>query len=103
VDCLKEVISRRFKRTHHAWPKPNLILVDGGKAQVNAVKSTLIFDIPIVGIAKGKTRKKNEFIFDKTNKKLSALVNKNSQLLIKVRNEAHRFAIGYQKKLRKIE
>lgn len=96
VDCLKEILMRRMK--HIEWPMPDLILVDGGKPQVNAIKEILKegkFNIPVVGIAKGPERKKNEFFFDKDN----FFVLKNQGLLIRVRDEAHRFAIKYQRSL----
>jgi len=96
VDCLKEILERRLK--HAEWPMPDLILVDGGKPQVSTIKKVLgnsNFKIPVVGIAKGPDRKKNEFFFDKNND----FVEKNENLLIRVRDEAHRFAINYQRKL----
>jgi excinuclease ABC subunit C len=96
VDCLKEVMERRLN--HPDWPMPDYVLVDGGKPQVNAIKQVLkerSFSIPVVGIAKGPERKKNEFFFDKDNH----FVLKNQNLLIRARDEAHRFAINYQRKL----
>jgi excinuclease ABC subunit C len=117
VDCLKEIITRRF---NNSWPLPDIILVDGGVPQVNAIKNTLNIvgaqnlvpvgtrhgafpaKIPIIGLAKGPTRKKNEFIFDHSNKKIADFIQANENLLIHARDEAHRFAISYQKKLRKI-
>lgn len=93
VGMIKEVLRRRFANN---WPLPNLILVDGGKAQVNAAKSIIEeagLIIPIVGLAKGPQRKKNEFfgnIPDWTTK----------ENLIKVRDEVHRFAISYHRDLR---
>lgn len=90
---LREVLRRRFK---NPWPHPDLILVDGGLAQVNCAKEVLRefgLIIPVLGIAKGVKRKNNKFIGitpDATNQKI----------LIKVRDEAHRFAIGYHKKVR---
>jgi len=93
VDCLKEVLERRIK--HLDWPIPDLILVDGGKPQVNAVKKILENKIPIVGIAKGPERKKNEFFFDSD----KDFIERNKELLIKVRDEAHRFAINYQRSI----
>lgn len=90
---LKEILRRRFQNN---WPLPGVILIDGGRGQVNAAKSVLAefgLKIPIVGIAKGPKRKKNEFIGI-----VPADVGKAT--LIKVRNEAHRFAIGYHKKVR---
>jgi len=95
VDCLKEVLERRIK--HVDWPIPDLILVDGGKPQVNAVKKIIEKKVPVVGIAKGPDRKKNEFFFD-TDK---VFIERNKELLIKVRDEAHRFAINYQRDLKR--
>ena len=94
VRMLREVLMRRFKHTE--WEFPQCILIDGGKPQVNEAKEVLKemnISIPVVGIAKGEKRRKNEFIGtipkgieDKT--------------LISVRDEAHRFAIKYHKELR---
>jgi len=91
---LKEVLRRRFQ--HPGWPLPNVVLVDGGRGQVNAAKSVLAelgLKIPVVGIAKGTKRKKNEFIG-------AVPEGVSKATLIKVRDEAHRFAIGYHKKVR---
>ncbi|MDD5752524.1 MAG: UvrB/UvrC motif-containing protein [Candidatus Pacebacteria bacterium] len=96
VDCLREVIERRIK--HKEWSWPQLILVDGGKPQVNTIRK-IINNTFIIGIAKGEKRKKNEFIFGSKNKEFVDWVDKNSNLLIKIRDEAHRFAINYQRKL----
>ncbi|MDD4531696.1 MAG: UvrB/UvrC motif-containing protein [Candidatus Pacebacteria bacterium] len=96
VDCLKEVLSRRMG--HPEWPLPDLILVDGGKPQVNAIKEILKGIVPVIGIAKGPERKKNEFFFDKEGKKW---VEDKETLLIRVRDEAHRFAVGYQRLLKR--
>jgi excinuclease ABC subunit C len=96
VDCLREILERRLK--HVEWSIPDLILVDGGKPQVSTIKKVLKennFNVPVVGIAKGPERKKNEFFFDKNND----FVLNNENLLIRVRDEAHRFAINYQRKL----
>lgn len=103
VDCLKEVLFRRFKNN---WPTPDLILVDGGKPQVNAVKTIIKqcqFNIPVVGIAKGPLRQKNEFIFEQQNKTLAAFVKANQTLLIRARDEAHRFAVSYHHLVHKKE
>ncbi|MDP3725533.1 MAG: GIY-YIG nuclease family protein [Nanoarchaeota archaeon] len=91
---LKEVLERRLK--HKEWPLPDLIVVDGGKGQVGAATSALAeagLKIPVVGIAKGPKRKKNEFFG-----KIQAWTDEDG--LIKVRDEAHRFAISYHKHLR---
>ena len=63
VGMLKEVLGRRL--SHEEWPLPDMILIDGGKGQVSATEEILSesgFIIPVVGIAKGPERKKNEFI-----------------------------------------
>lgn len=101
VDCLKEVLLRRLK--HRDWPLPDLFLVDGGLPQVNAAKQILKtnkINKPIVGIAKGKTRKKSDFYL--TDETLTTWLKQNKNLLIQVRDEAHRFAIKYQRQTRKI-
>ena len=53
VGMIKEILRRRF---NNPWPYPALILIDGGKAQVNAARAVLEefgLKLPIVGIAKG--------------------------------------------------
>jgi excinuclease ABC subunit C len=93
VGMLREVLRRRF---HNDWPLPDLILIDGGKGQVNTAKKILeefSLKIPVVGIAKGAKRKKNEFVGD-----VPSWIGEKT--LIQVRNEAHWFAISYHRKLR---
>ncbi len=100
VGMLTEVLERRFKHGTEptGWSLPNLILIDGGIAQANAAKKVLMragLRIPILGIAKGAERKRNDI--------LGAIPRGSGvtkEILIRVRNEAHRFAIGYHKKLR---
>lgn len=93
IAMLREVLTRRF---HNKWTLPDLLLIDGGQGQVNvanAVLHELGISIPVVGLAKGAERKRNDLIgtlpagFD-------------IGTLIKVRDEAHRFAISYHKRLR---
>jgi excinuclease ABC subunit C len=99
VGMLTEVLMRRFKRgpSSGGWTLPNLVLIDGGLPQVNAARRALFragLKIPIVGIAKGPERKRNDII-GTVPKNISEAV------LIRVRDEAHRFAIGYHKALRR--
>lgn len=104
VDCMEEVITRRLRHTE--WTYPDLFLIDGGKPQVNRVKEVLRkmrVAIPVVGIAKGPDRKKNEFIFGDKSKNLILWVDKNQELLVRVRDEAHRFAIKFQRSLRRLK
>jgi len=91
---IKEVVYRRFK--HPEWTFPNLILVDGGKPQVSAAKS--ICNLPIIGLAK-----REETIVIRTGDSWTEIkLPKNSPALLllqNLRNEAHRFANNYRKKL----
>lgn len=99
---LKEVLRRRF--AHMEWRVPDIILIDGGVHQVNAgiaVLRGLKLRIPIVGIAKGQKRKNNEFIADHLTKKVRDQITPIHNLLITVRDEAHRFANLYHRILRK--
>lgn len=104
VDCLAEVIERRLK--HPEWTLPDIFLIDGGKPQVNRVISILNkhrLNLPVIGIAKGPKRDKNEFILGFDDRKLLLWLQKNKNLLIQVRDEAHRFAITFNRSKRKIQ
>lgn len=94
---LKEVILRRL--THKEWLMPSLIVVDGGKGQVSTVAKifkTMNLNIPIIGLAK----RKETIITQKLNEIRLAHDSPALHLLMRIRNEAHRFAVSYHKKLR---
>jgi excinuclease ABC subunit C len=80
---------------------PNLIIIDGGKGQLSAaceiMKELNLSHIQIVGLAK-----REEEIFFPENKTPMVLDRKSPELFLiqKIRNEAHRFAIEYHRKLR---
>jgi len=109
MHMLKEVLERRFdiKNISKYKKSPEIILIDGGKAQLSVVKSVVPHHIFLMGISKGKKYKRkggrliDEFwIFDKKTKKI---VNKritNSSILVDLRDEAHRFAILFHRKAR---
>lgn len=91
---LKEVIERRLN--HSEWLLPDVLLIDGGAPQVNAVLDVLeahSLRLRVLGLAKGPERKNNDLI---------GILPKGVDLktLINVRDEAHRFAISYHRKLR---
>ena len=89
VASLKEVLSRRLN--HSEWPYPDLILIDGGKGQVNGAREILKgcrLNIPVIGIAKGPERDKDELIGANN-------LSIDKKMLLRVRDEAHRFAIQY--------
>jgi len=102
VAMMKEVMKRRFSMLlRNDYELPDLILVDGGKGQLNAGISVLkelgIENIPIIGLAK-----KFEEIYV-PNKKESIILPRNSPLLKifqQIRDEAHRFAVRLHKKQR---
>lgn len=99
VGMMAEMLQRRLR--HSEWPKPDLILVDGGKGQVSAVAGEVTkkgWKVPVFGLAK-----KMEWLYpaDKEVIKLSRS-SLSLRLLQKIRDEAHRFAIGYHRKLRNI-
>ncbi len=98
---IKEVLLRRFG--HPEWPYPDLILIDGGKAQLNiAIKSKLqnpkSKKIKVMAIAK----KKNELYIEgkKEPVLLKSLPREVFNIILRLRDEAHRFAIAFHHKLR---
>lgn len=107
---LEEVLRRRFARSispekgRRKWPLPDLIMVDGGKGQLNVARRVLDeygLKIPLVGIAKGYDRKQDELVYDKSDHELSRLVLAFKPLLQKVRDEAHRSAVSFHRQRRK--
>jgi excinuclease ABC subunit C len=93
VASIKEILSRRLN--HKEWPYPDLILIDGGKPQVNAAKeilASLKIKIPVIGIAKGPKRDKNDIIMPDV---AGGEIDVDKKILIRLRDEAHRFAIAY--------
>ncbi len=102
VAMIKEVLKRRF--SHPEWPYPDLILIDGGKAQLNAAVSSIKYQvsktkIPVIALAK----RKNELYIEGRKKPilLNKLPREIFNLILQLRDEAHRFALKYHLKLRK--
>tara|TARA_A100001037_G_scaffold304980_1_gene343551 strand:- start:9677 stop:11263 length:1587 start_codon:yes stop_codon:yes gene_type:complete len=98
---IAEVISRRCKQIINNGKQPDLILVDGGITQLKATVKTLkehFLNIPVVSLAK-----KFEKVYSGDTLK-EVKMKKNSSahnLLIQIRNDAHRVALRHHKKLRK--
>lgn len=105
IAMLKEVLTRRFN--HPEWPAPDLILVDGGKAQLNAARSainyrlSMIDNIPIIALTKNKKHQGTKiFVSGRKNTiPLSPLPVSVKNLMLNIDSEAHRFAISYYRKL----
>jgi excinuclease ABC subunit C len=103
---LGEVLKRRFKRGDQAsdsWAvMPDLVLIDGGKGQLSAALTAMrevgADSIPAAGLAK-----ENEEIFVPGRSKPIILPRSSPglQLLQRLRDEAHRFALGYHQRVRK--
>jgi len=99
---IAEVIGRRFRRlAEEGAVRPDLVLIDGGKGQVSSARKVLLelgFDeIPVIGLAKKFEEIHRQGVRDplKLPRRSAAL-----KLLQRIRNEAHRFAIEYHRKLR---
>jgi len=97
IAMLKEVLQRRF--AHPEWTKPDAILIDGGKAQLNITIKNSPKNVKIFSIAKGR----QELFSDNWAKPipLKNLPQETHNLIKRLDDEAHRFAINYHKKLRK--
>ncbi len=104
-ESMREVVYRRYKRVlEEETELPNLIVIDGGKGQLNAARDALkklgIDETPIIGVAK-----KLEEIY-RPEDPLPLLVSKKSpalKLIQRLRNEAHRFAIEHHRNRRSKE
>src|SRR5690606_34263224 len=80
-------------------PPPDLLLIDGGKGQMSAAKRALQeagVAIPLVGLAK----KQETLILEDGEELLAPLTHPALKLLINVRDEAHRVAVGYNRQRR---
>ena len=103
---MEQVLTRRFKRLLKEDPDregtgwPDLLLIDGGAGQVSAVTRILrefgVDDVPVVGIAKGEFRDHGKEEFHRPGKRAFALQRQDPVLYFvqRMRDEAHRFAIG---------
>ncbi len=112
-ESMREVLKRRF--SHKEWQEPQLILIDGGKGQLNAVKQALVdvgkSQIPLVSIAKSRTEKSFEKTeVKKTSERIFLVGRQNPiplrenhpsfMILTQLRDEAHRFAIEFHRSKR---
>ncbi len=108
VWMLKEVLERRLKN-RDKWELPDLMIIDGAKAQLNAVLRVLKkekIEIPVLAISKGeglRSSKAPDKIFFPGEKKALELPLSSPALHIikRVRDESHRFAIAYHRKLKR--
>ena len=103
---INEVFRRRLERSgEENWELPDLFLIDGGKNQLNAAIAALQNfrhkEITIISLAKVRKNRRMEGIFLQSGQEINADQNSPAiKLLDRIRDEAHRFAITYHRKLR---
>ena len=104
-ESIREAVARRYtKILNENLERPGLLIIDGGKGQVNAARSILddlgMFDIPVIGIAE----ERETIVFDDGREDLQlGLDSEALRLVIAVRDECHRFATGANQQLRSKE
>lgn len=99
---MHEVILRRFRRSQDGdWPLPDLVIIDGGKGQLNAaldaIETVGAECPPIFGLAK---REEEVFLPGKKDPLILPANSPSLHLVQQVRDEAHRFAVTFQRQLR---
>lgn len=103
---MREVLSRRFLRVQAEGDRsfaerPDLVIIDGGRGQLGAARQAMaalgFSDIPAFGLAK-----ENEWLFAEDRREPIILPRESPALLLvqRIRDEAHRFAVGYHRRLR---
>ncbi|NTV52324.1 MAG: excinuclease ABC subunit UvrC [Candidatus Firestonebacteria bacterium] len=98
---LQEVLFRRLKRVgEHGLPRPDLLVIDGGAGQLSAVQAVLkelALEVPVIGLAK-----QHEEIYQpgRIEPLRLPLESPALRLLTRLRDEAHRFAVAYHRRLR---
>ncbi|RMF63942.1 MAG: excinuclease ABC subunit C, partial [Bacteroidetes bacterium] len=101
--ALREVVARRYRRVlEENGPWPDLVVIDGGKGQlacaVEALQAEGVYGrFPVVGLAK---RLEEVFFPGDRDSVVIPRTSSSLQLLQRVRNEAHRFAVTFQRKQR---
>lgn len=97
---MAEIMERRYGNETD-WPMPDLIIIDGGKGQLNAaiplIRAVGVTDVPVISLAK---RIEEVFVEGQSDSIILSHHTPELQLLQQIRDEAHRFAITYHRKLR---
>ena len=97
---MAEIMERRYGNETD-WPMPDLIIIDGGKGQLNAalplIRAVGVTDVPVISLAK---RIEEVFVEGQSESIILSHHTPELQLLQQIRDEAHRFAITYHRKLR---
>lgn len=109
--AMKEVITRRYERALRDGDLPDLIVIDGGKGQLNIVKNIFqelnIVGVDIVALTKEEGRhdkgmRKERIFLENSNEPLELSIRSPLLFFLQtLRDEAHRIAIGYQRKVQR--
>jgi len=107
--AMREVLERRYtKMINTEAIKPDVVLIDGGKGQLGVAKKVMselgLADIFLVGVTKGEKRKSGDETLHMANGDILENIDTNNvgfQLIIQIRDEAHRFAITGHRARRK--
>jgi excinuclease ABC subunit C len=99
---MREVVTRYFqRRIEEEKPLPDLIVIDGGKGQLSAAHEALagvnLGDRPLISLAK---REEEVFVWGRNDPIRMSRRSPALRLLQQIRDEAHRFAITYNRKRR---
>ncbi|HLR65068.1 MAG TPA: excinuclease ABC subunit UvrC [Pseudogracilibacillus sp.] len=103
---MREVIRRRYTRLlKESLPLPDLIIVDGGKGQINVaedvLENELSLSIPICGLVKDDKHKTSELLYGSPAQIVDLERNSNEFYLVqRIQDEVHRFAISFHRQLR---
>ena len=103
---MREVVSRRYKRMiKENSPLPDLIITDGGKGHMEAVRSIIVdelnLSVPIAGLAKDNRHRTNELLFGFPPQVIDLRTNSELfKILTQIQDEVHRFAISFHRNKR---
>ncbi|MFL0364847.1 excinuclease ABC subunit UvrC [Pseudobacillus sp. 179-B 2D1 NHS] len=103
---MREVIRRRYSRVlKEGLPLPDLIIIDGGKGQIETTKDVLLnelnLDIPVAGLAKDDKHRTSQLLYGSPLSVVPLLHNSQEfYLLQRIQDEVHRFAITFHRQLR---
>ena len=103
---MREVVSRRYKRMiKEKSPLPDLIITDGGKGHMEAVRSIIVdelnLSVPIAGLAKDNRHRTNELLFGFPPQVIDLRTNSELfKILTQMQDEVHRFAISFHRNKR---
>jgi len=99
---IREVVRRRYSRlVNEGTELPNIILIDGGKGHLSSAVEELeklFIDVPVISIAK---KREEVFVPDSGGPLEIEPKSEGMSLIVQIRDEAHRFAVDYHRKLRR--